>query len=43
MLEAGEKAPAFSLLNQDGDTVSLSDYAVKNIIFWFNPRASTPG
>ena len=42
MLEAGDKAPAFSLLNQDGDTVSLSDFAGKNIIFWFYPRASTP-
>ena len=42
-LEAGDKAPAFSLLNQDGDTVSLSDFAGKNIIFWFYPRASTPG
>tara|TARA_E500000331_G_scaffold92678_1_gene88786 strand:- start:4207 stop:4383 length:177 start_codon:yes stop_codon:yes gene_type:complete len=43
MLEAGEKAPAFSLPNQEGDTVSLSDHAGKNIIFWFYPRASTPG
>lgn len=43
MLQAGEKAPAFSLPNQDGDTVSLADHAGKNIIFWFYPRASTPG
>jgi len=43
MLEQGQTAPSFSLPNQDGKTVSLSDYAGKNVIFWFYPRASTPG
>jgi peroxiredoxin Q/BCP len=43
MLEVGNAAPSFSLPNQDGDTVSLSDFGGKNIIFWFYPRASTPG
>ena len=43
MLTEGDLAPAFSLPNQDGETVSLSDYADKNVIFWFYPRASTPG
>ena len=43
MLNAGDEAPGFSLLNQDGDTVTLEDHAGSNIIFWFYPRASTPG
>ena len=43
MLSIGDAAPAFSLPNQDGDTVSLADYKGRNIIFWFYPRASTPG
>lgn len=43
MLEEGQQAPPFSLLNQDGETVSLADHADKNVIFWFYPRASTPG
>ena len=43
MLEAGDKAPEFSVQNQDGDIVSLTDHLGKNIIFWFYPRASTPG
>jgi len=43
MLEPGYKAPQFSLPNQDGVTVSLSDFAGSNVIFWFYPRASTPG
>ena len=43
MLNEGDTAPDFTLPNQDGDAVSLSDYADKNVIFWFYPRASTPG
>jgi peroxiredoxin Q/BCP len=43
MLKEGDQAPLFSLPNQDGETVSLSDFADENVIFWFYPRASTPG
>lgn len=43
MLKVGDIAPQFSLTNQDGNLVSLSDFKGKNIIFWFYPRASTPG
>ena len=43
MIKVGDKAPHFSLSNQDGKIVSLSDFKGKNIIFWFYPRASTPG
>ena len=43
MLNEGEAAPPFSLPNQDGARVSLSDFNGKNVVFWFYPRASTPG
>lgn len=42
-LDAGATAPAFSLPDQDGTTVSLSDFAGQNVIVYFYPAASTPG
>jgi len=42
-LEIGAKAPAFSLQNQDGETVKLSDFAGKKVIVYFYPAAGTPG
>ena len=35
----GSTAPAFTLPNQDGQDVSLADYAGKNVLHWFYPRA----
>jgi len=43
MLEVGTKAPDFTLLNQDGKEVSLSDYKGKKVILYFYPRDNTPG
>ncbi|EGU44966.1 thioredoxin-dependent thiol peroxidase [Vibrio ichthyoenteri ATCC 700023] len=42
-LTAGTAAPAFSLLDQDGNTVSLADFAGKKVLFYFYPKAMTPG
>ena len=42
-LETGDTAPAFSLEDQDGNTVSLSDFAGSKVIVYFYPAASTPG
>ncbi|CAM2750718.1 thioredoxin-dependent thiol peroxidase [Vibrio mytili] len=42
-LTAGSPAPAFSLLDQDGNTVSLSDFKGKKVLFYFYPKAMTPG
>lgn len=42
-LEAGQTAPAFTLTDQDGSPVSLSDYAGDKVIVYFYPAASTPG
>ena len=40
----GHLAPDFSLLNQAGDVVSLSDFkAKKNVLLYFYPKAATPG
>ncbi len=42
-LEVGDKAPAFSLPDADGNTVKLSDYKGRRVIVYFYPAASTPG
>jgi peroxiredoxin Q/BCP len=42
-LEVGQAAPAFTLPDQDGKEVSLSDFAGKKVIVYFYPAASTPG
>lgn len=41
-LEAGQQAPDFTLLDQDGTSVSLSDYAGKRVVVYFYPAAMTP-
>ena len=42
-LEIGTKAPAFSLRDQDGASVSLSDFEGQKVIVYFYPAAGTPG
>lgn len=42
-LEPGQPAPAFTLQNQDGEQVSLSDFAGSNVVVYFYPEAGTPG
>ena len=42
-LQAGDKAPDFSALDQDGNTISLKDYQGKKLVVFFYPKASTPG
>jgi peroxiredoxin Q/BCP len=39
----GDEAPAFSLPDADGNTVSLADYRGRKVIVYFYPAASTPG
>ena len=43
MLAEGSNAPQFTLDDQDGKPVSLSDYKGKKVLLWFYPKASTPG
>jgi peroxiredoxin Q/BCP len=42
-LAAGDKAPEFSVKDQDGNTVKLSDFKGKKLVLFFYPKASTPG
>lgn len=42
-LEEGSKAPTFTLPNQDGDKVKLTDFKGQKVILYFFPAASTPG
>ena len=42
-LEAGKKAPAFTLINQDGAKVSLKDFAGQRVVLYFYPADDTPG
>ncbi len=43
MLEEGKKAPAFKLKNQNGKTISLSDFKGKNVVLYFYPKDNTSG
>ena len=43
MLNIGDKAPDFSLPDENGKTVSLNDYAGKWLVVYFYPKDDTPG
>ncbi len=43
MLEPGDKAPEFALVDDAGNTVSLGDFAGERLIVYFYPKAMTPG
>ena len=43
MLEAGQEAPDFTLLDQDGNEVRLSGLRGETVVLYFYPRADTPG
>jgi peroxiredoxin Q/BCP len=42
-LKPGDKAPAFTLLDQDGNKVKLSDFKGRKVLVYFYPKADTPG
>lgn len=42
-LKVGDKAPDFSALDEQGNTITLSDYKGKKLVVFFYPKASTPG
>ena len=42
-LPAGSPAPAFTLHDQNGDAVSLSDFSGQKVLVYFYPKAMTPG
>jgi peroxiredoxin Q/BCP len=42
-LKPGDRAPRFTLSDQDGNRVSLKDFAGRKLLVYFYPRANTPG
>jgi len=42
-LEAGAKAPAFTLPRDGGGKVSLKDFQTRKLVLYFYPKADTPG
>lgn len=43
MLNPGDKAPDFTLQDQHGNAVSLSDFTGKRVVLYFYSRDNTPG
>ena len=43
MLEVGSQAPDFTLLNQNGEEISLSQFKGKKVILYFYSKDNTPG
>jgi peroxiredoxin Q/BCP len=43
VLSLGQKAPGFSLSDQDGRTVKLGDYTGRRLLVYFYPKADTSG
>ena len=42
-LKVGDKVPAFSVNDQDGNNVNLSDFSGHKLVVFFYPKANTPG
>ena len=40
---AGDRAPDFEAIDQEGRKVALRDYRGRNVVLWFYPKADTPG
>jgi len=43
VLEAGDRAPSFTLPDQNGKKVKLSELKGETVVLYFYPRADTPG
>jgi len=42
-MEVNDKAPDFSLPDENGDKVSLKQFRGKTVVLFFFPKADTPG
>ena len=42
-VKEGKKAPAFTLSDSQGKSVSLDDFAGRNVVLYFYPKDDTPG
>ncbi|RMG08456.1 MAG: thioredoxin-dependent thiol peroxidase, partial [Planctomycetota bacterium] len=43
LIKVGKRAPDFELLDADGNTVRLSNYAGRRVVLYFYPKDMTPG
>jgi peroxiredoxin Q/BCP len=43
MLKEGDKAPDFTVVDNNGQKVTLKDFKGRNIVLYFFPKANTPG
>jgi peroxiredoxin Q/BCP len=43
MIEEGQQAPDFTLPDQDGNDITLSDLRGRSVVLYFYPKADTPG
>jgi peroxiredoxin Q/BCP len=43
MLKVGAKAPAFRLASDEGQKISLKDFAGQRVLVFFYPKANTSG
>ncbi len=43
MLAVGARAPSFSVLDHEENTVTLEGLAGRRFVLWFYPKADTPG
>jgi cytochrome oxidase Cu insertion factor (SCO1/SenC/PrrC family) len=43
LMDINDKAPEFSLPDQNGEKVSLKDFRGKTVVLFFFPKADTPG
>jgi peroxiredoxin Q/BCP len=42
-LKEGDKAPSFTAIDQNGQTISLKDFKGKKVVLYFYPKDDTPG
>jgi len=42
-MQVNDKAPDFTLQDEDAKSVSLRDFKGKNVVLYFFPKADTPG
>src|SRR5207248_4530309 len=43
LMQPNDKAPDFTLQDENGQSVSLADFRGKNVVLYFFPKADTPG
>jgi peroxiredoxin Q/BCP len=43
MPEVGKKAPAFTLLSDEGSKVALTDFLGQKVVLYFYPKDNTSG